>query len=465
MKDEGLQLENSKLRKGSLNIIETIALSAAIMAPSANTSITVPLVIGISGFSVGITFIFAILLTILLSIAIVKFNRHSPSAGSLYTFTKIGLGKQTGFVSGWSLFLTYFLFALGCSAALGSYMSGVFELMGIHINWLIFSLAFLAIAWLLAYRNINLSTRVMLLLEGVSITLILILVAVIFAQVGQSTGISTAPLAFNQNSLASMARGTVMALVAFAGFEGTSCLGEESRNPKKSIPVTITGTVIFIGLFLMISGYSQVIGFGANQDGITALISSLNPLNDLAVKYISPAYALVVTLGISLSLFSCVIGCVCASSRILFSMSRDGIIHKNLSRTHKKFSTPHIAVSLVMIIMIAIQIIYLAITGQDSGSLFLAAFSIASLAVLVAYLLTTLSGVVYFRRIKAWKVRHLILPLIAAAVLVFALACNIYPVPAFPSNLYPYIILVCILIGLGFSKLTKHPGSLQADEG
>ena len=458
-------MENNKLKKESLNIVETIALSAAIMAPSANTSITVPLVIGIAGYSVGITFIFAIFLTILLSIAIIKFNRYFPSAGSLYTFTEKGLGKKAGFVSGWTLFLTYFLFALGSSAALGSYVSGVFALIGIHIGWLIISLVFLAIAWLLAYRDITLSTRVMLLLEGISITLILVLVAVIFVRVGHSTGISTAPLKFNANSLSSMARGTVMALVAFAGFEGTSCLGEETRNPKKNIPVTIIGTVVFIGFFLMVSGYSQVIGFGVNKDGITALVTSLNPLNDLAAKYVSPAYALLITLGISMSLLSCTIGCVCASSRILFSMSRDEIIHKSLSKVHSKYSTPHVAVSAVMIITMAVQLVYFILTRQDSGALFGAAFTIASLAVLVAYFLTTLSGVVYFYRMKIWKAQNLILPLLAIIVLLISLVCNIYPIPSFPSNLYPYIILAWILIGLVFSALTKHPVNLQAADG
>lgn len=454
-------MENNKLKKGSLNVVETIAISAAIMAPSANTSITVPLVIGTSGASIGITFIFAIILAFLLSIAIIKFNKHSPSAGSLYTFTREGLGSKPGFISGWTLFLTYFLFALGCSAALGSYISGVLEMFGIHINWLILSLLFLAIAWLLAYRNINFSTRVMLLLEGVSIALVLVLVAVIFTQVGSSTGISTAPLAFNENSLSSMARGTVLALVAFAGFEGTSCLGEETKNPKKNIPLTIISTIVFIGFFLMISGYSQVIGFGTNQEGIAALVGSLNPLNELATKYISPAYALIVTLGISLSLLSCIIGCVCASSRILFSMSRDGIIHKGLSKIHHKFSTPQIAVCAVMVILIAVQVVYFIITQQDSSALFIAAFSIASLAILVAYLLTTISGVVYFYRMKIWKLHNLILPLIAVITLIFALACNIYPIPPFPSNLYPYIMLGCILIGVVFSALTKHPADLQ----
>jgi amino acid transporter len=83
-----------------------------------------------------------------------------------------------------------------------------------------------------------------------------------------------------------------------------------------------------IGSIFLISGYSQVIGFGVNAKGISALIASPDPFGDLAKMFISSKYALLVTLGISMSLFSCAIGCVCASSRILFSISRDGLLQK-----------------------------------------------------------------------------------------------------------------------------------------
>ncbi|WP_369705042.1 hypothetical protein [Clostridium moutaii] len=122
-------------------------------------------------------------------------------------------------------------------------------------------------------------------------------------------------------------------------------------------------------------------------------------------------------------------------------------------------------VSAVMIILMAIQLIYFISTGQNSSVLFGAAFTAASLAVLVAYFLITLSGVVYFYRTKIWKVQNLILPLLAIIVLLISLVCSIYPIPSYPSNIYPYIILVWILIGLVFAALTKHPISVQAADG
>jgi amino acid transporter len=449
-------MENNKLKKGSLNIVETIALSAAIMAPSASMALTMPLIIGISNYSIGIIFVFAMILTVFISISIIRFNKHLPSAGSLYAFTKVAVGKKLGFVSGWTLFFTYFLLALGSAAAFGSYISGMLELFGIHIGWLPISLVFSAVVWLLAFRNIKLSTHVMLVLEGLSIALILVLDVVIFIKVGLSKGVSTAPLLLNGNGISTMARGTVMAMLCFAGFEGTSCLGEETKNPKKNIPVVIIGTIVLIGSIFLISGYSQVIGFGVNAKGISALVSSPDPFGDLAKMFISSKYALLVTLGISMSLFSCAIGCVCASSRILFSISRDGLLQKKLSKVHREFDTPHIAVSSIMIFLLVIQLIYFIFTRTGSSMLFNTAFITASLSILVAYLLTSLSGIIYFTKMKIWKAPNLVMPILAILVLLFAFFCNIYPAPPFPFNVLPYVVLAWIIIGFVISALTKH---------
>ncbi|MCL2883252.1 MAG: APC family permease [Coriobacteriia bacterium] len=454
------------LKKGSLNLLETIALSAAIMAPSANTAISVPLVITVAGSSVSLAFVFAIILALCLSFAILKFNRFFPSCGSLYTFTEKGLGKTAGFASGWMLAFTYLLFALGSSAAFGLYVSILLSEIGLNISWIIISLVFLAVVWVLAYRNINLSMRVMLVLEGISITLVLILVVVIFVTVGQQgQGIPLAPLQTNGNSWSVMAQGVALALVAFAGFEGASCLGEEAKNPKKNIPMTILGTVIFLGIFLMVTGYGQVIGFHLDMNAFYDAIA--DPLGTLAGMYISQTYATLVTLGIALSLLSCTIGCACAASRVFLGMSRDGLLHRRIAATHPKHHTPHIAVIVSMSLLVVVEAIYFFFnTGTDSTGLFLAAFGTAALSVVIAYLLTTLSGVVYFLRERLWRFWQIIIPVIAMAALVLVFVANIFPAPAFPGNLYPYLALVWLVIGfivMFFSRRSNkaHPAELS----
>lgn len=451
MVDGGHIMESTKL-KNNVNIVQAIGLSVSIMAPTASMALNVSLVTSISGCSVSIIFIIAMIITFFISTSIIKFNQYFSSAGSLYTFTEKALGKKAGFISGWCIFLAYFMFSVGCSAAFGSYLSRILSNFGILVNWLPITMFFCIITWITAYRDIKFSTKIILVLETISIFLILVLCTAIFIKVkGSKNGISLAPLKINNNSLSSFTGGIVFALLCFAGFESSSSLGEEMENPKKYIPIVIAGTIGVIGIFFFICSYSQVIGFGANPDGIKSLSNSLSPLSDLSMKYISKNFDLFLTLGIAVALFSCTIGNTCAGARILYSISRDGEIHKSLSKLHPKYDSPYIAVSIMMIVSLIIQVSFFKINGIK---LYEYTANIAILVILIAYIITCIAGIIYFTKNKIWKLKNLIIQFIAIVALAITLYVYIYPVPSFPGNIFPYIVLGWIAVGLIISHNT-----------
>jgi amino acid transporter len=451
------------LKKDSLSLVETIALSAAVMGPSVSMALNVSLITGLVNYSVTLIFLISVAITFCVSAAIIKFNKMFSTSGSLYKFTEYGLGKKIALVSGWALFLAYFTLVVGVSGALGSYVSSLLGMAHIHIHWLPISLFLSLIMWVLAYCDIKLSTRVMLALEGVSISLVLILAFVIFFKVGFH-GMSIKPLEFGTNSFSVIGQGVVMGLLSFAGFECTSALGEETKNPTKLIPRVIIGTISGVAIFFLISSYSQVIGFGATPSGIKALSTSAMPLGDLATKYISSKYAFLVDLALTMSLFSCVIGCVCTGARILFSISRDGNIHKGLSKVHPKFKTPHISVITTMIAALLIQMIFYVLTRGDGNLLYTYNAYVTALSMLVAYMFVNASGIVYFYKNKHWKVYQLIIPIVSIIAMLYAAYSNIYPIPPYPMNFAPYITVGFIIIMLILSGITKHEGVSQNEE-
>jgi amino acid transporter len=444
-----------KLKKDSLSLVETVALSAAVMAPSVSMALNVSLITGLAGYSVTIIFLISVVITFCVSAVIIKFNQMFSTSGSLYKFTEYGLGKKVSLVSGWALFLAYFTLVTGVSGALGAYLSDLLGMFGIHVNWLLISLFLSIVMWVLAYRDMNVSTRVMLALEGVSISLILILAGVIFFKVGFH-GMSWAPLGFGTNNFSAVAQGIVMGLLSFAGFECASALGEETRNPKKMIPLVILGTITGIAIFFLISSYSQVIGYGITPDGIKALSNSSMPLSDLAKKFVSKQYAFLVDLAVTMSLFSCVIGCVCTGARILLSMSRDGNLHKSLSNIHVRFKTPHISVNAMMIASLFIQILFYILTKGDGKDLYNYNAYVTALSMLVAYMFVNASGIAYFYKNKIWKTYHLIIPIVAIVAMLYTAYSNVYPVPPYPMNLAPYITVGFIIVMLIVSLITKH---------
>ncbi|MEY8001342.1 APC family permease [Clostridium sp. Mt-5] len=450
-------MERSNLKKDNLSMLETIAMSVAIVAPTASMSLNVPLMTQTAGFSSPFIFFVSMIVVGFVSYSIIKFNQYFSSAGSLYTFTKKSLGKKMGFTSGWTLLLAYMMLVAGCTAGLGTFCSSLLNVFGIHIAWLPLSLIFSIVMIFVGITDAKISTRIMLIMEGISIMLILILSVVIIYKVATTTGLSSVPFKTNGNKMSSIASTSVLAFLAFIGFESASSLGEETKNPKKYIPIAIISAVFVTGSFYLLSSYSQVVGFGISSEGLKELSASSLPLTYLADKFISKTYGTFLILSAVLSFFSCSLGAACAGARMLFSMGRDGIMHRSMKKLHHKYSTPYVALILIIVVSMVIQV---SMFYKEGTEVFEYCATIGSLAILVSYLFTSIGSIVYFTRNKIWSKVHLAMPVLSILVLMYVLVANICPIPQFPNNLFPYIVLGWIALGF----ILEHKFKQHVDE-
>jgi amino acid transporter len=438
---------SNQLKKNQLSYVEAMAISVAIMAPTAAMALNTSLTASIAGVSVPLTFLVAMITIGLVSVTFIQFNRQFSHSGSVYQFTGISLGPKLGFLSGWTLFLTYMAFTIASIAEVGLFAESFFSLLNIHISWFPVALVSAILIWLLGFSDVKVGTRALLILEGISILFILILVFVIFKDADFQTGSFVKPFSLGSNNVSSLALATVFAFLSFAGFEGASSLGEETKNPKRAIPIAIFSAVFLTGVFYVIVSYAQTIGFGIDPKGNEAFAKSTAPLADLANTYMSSGFAATIMFGALLSAFSCALASATAGARMLYSMGRDGFIHKAIGTTHKKFHSPHIALSIIMIISL-ISLFPLNGIGLNGGTIFGYLGTIGVLALLIAYLVTTFGGMRYFVKNKIWQGPILILPILAIIGLGYALYSNVYPIPAAPYNYFPYIVLAWIVIGI-----------------
>ncbi|SMC23269.1 amino acid/polyamine/organocation transporter, APC superfamily (TC 2.A.3) [Clostridium acidisoli DSM 12555] len=450
-----------KLKKDNLNMIETIALSVAIIAPTAAMALNISLMAQTAGYSSPLIFLISTIVVGLVSYTIIKFNHYISSAGSLYSFTKKALGNKMGFTSGWALLLAYVTLGAGTSAGCGAFFSQFLAaVFGVNISWLPLTLIFSIVMIFLGTTDAKISTRLMLTMEGISIILILILSFVVLFKVATTTGLSVVPFKTNGVSVSALASTSVFAFLSFIGFESASSLGEETKNPKKFIPIAIGSAVFVTGLFYLISSYSQVVGFGIDAKGLKAISASSLPLSDLANKYMSKGYGTLLLLSAALSFFSCGLGSACAGARMLFSMSRDGIIPTKLGKVHGKYNTPYVA---LIIIIVASMIMEAALFMKSGTDVFGYYATIGSLAILVSYIFTSIGGMVYFTKRKIWGALNLVVPILSIVALLYVLVANIYPVPEFPNNIFPYIVLGWIAIGFVLSHIFGNNAVSEID--
>ena len=438
-------MTTDKLNKDSLNLLETIALSVAIMGPSASIAVIVGMMASYTNYSVPLVCAVSMLIVGFVCVSMIKLNQYFPSSGSVYFFVEKTLGRRAGFVSGWLIVLAYLMLGVSCAAVASAYLQSILTAFGFKVYWEIIAALILVLVWYFAFKDAKTSTGTMLILELVSLSLILILSIIIIIRAATFTGLSLVPFKFGGNSISSFANAAVFGFLAFSGFEGASSLGEECKNPQKTIPVAITSAVIMIGVFYILVSYAQVLGFGLTPDGMKALTSSQAPLGDLTSKYLSSGFSIAILLCISVSFFSSTLGCVSAGSRILFTMGRDGMLSSVLSKTHTRYNTPFVGINNLIALSAVILMGSFRLPAIHVGGY---AAMIGTLALLLSYIITTAGAIVYFHRNAIWTGVKLIIPIISILALAFIVCANVYPVPEYPMNLFPYFVVAWLVIGV-----------------
>jgi len=428
--------------KRQLGIWEAAALSVAIMAPTAAMALNGSLAASIAGTAVPLAFLGALITIALVSYSFIEFSRRYAHAGSVYSFNGHGLGPRFGFLSGWALLFTYTAFTGASMAEIGAFFQTFLDLLGVKISWIVPAVIGGAILWYLSFRDVKLSTRVTMVIEGVSVLLILILAAIILGR-GGAHGLSLQPFAVGKAGVSAVALASVFAFLSFAGFEGAATLGEETVNPTRQIPRAITMAVFLTGAFYLLISYTQSEGFGLTAQGIKAFASSTAPLGTLAQGYVSTVMAAIIMFGATISAFSSALGTATGGSRILFAMSRDGFGPKPWGESHPRHGTPYRALAVVMIVAFAANFILL---GQLGTSVFGWLGTIGVLSLLLVYLATQVAAMRLFAgRWKAWQYA---IPAVAVVLLLYTLYSNIYPLPSAPFNYFPYVVLAWIVVGV-----------------
>lgn len=436
--------------KRELGLWEAAALSIAIMAPTAAMALNGSLAASIAGTAVPLAFLGALITIALVSYSFIEFSRTYAHAGSVYAFNGRGLGPRFGFLSGWALLMTYVAFTGASMAEVGAFFQTFLGFLGVHVAWIIPAVIAGALLWYLSFRDVRLSARVTMVFEGVSIILILILAVVILGH-GGAHGLSFKPFLVGQAGISAVGLASVFAFLSFAGFEGAATLGEETASPKRAIPRAIIMAVFLTGAFYLLISYTQSEGFGLGASGVRAFAGSTAPLATLAKNYVGSTMAAIIMFGATISAFSSALGTATAGARILFAMGRDGFGPRSLGEAHPRFGSPHRALAVVMAVAFIIDILLLRQLGTN---VFGWLGTIGVLALLLVYLATQIAAIRLFGRIRRWRGWQFAIPSLAIVLLAYTLWSNVFPVPAAPYNVFPYLVLAWLAVGIVIAVLS-----------
>jgi amino acid transporter len=323
-----------------------LAQSVSVVAPSTVPAAVLGLIFARAGNATWLSFLLGILGLVLVSLNINQFARRSASPGSLYSYIAQGLSPTAGVLGGWALLFAYTLTGMSTLsgfALVGNVLLG--QLLGVQLPIvLLFAIGALA-AFVIAFRDIQLSAKTMLVFEGLSLAFVLVLGALIWSNAGFAVGRSQ--LTLEGATASGTLSGVVLVVFAFSGFESATALGDEAKDPLVTIPRSVRQSVILAGVFFILSSYVIVVGF---EHAGSSLATNEAPLDTLAQSIGWGGLGTLIDLGILLSFFSCTLASINSTGRILFSMARHGLIASALGKAHLVNRTPHVAVSVAALV-------------------------------------------------------------------------------------------------------------------
>jgi amino acid transporter len=429
--DQGAPGSPTGLRPRCLSFPETLAQSVANISPTLTPVVIVPLVFASAGAGTWLAYLFAMIGLVLVGANINQFARRSATPGSLYSYVTRGLGMHAGFVTGWCLILAYLLTAMAVLAGTVNYSDLLLHELHLHAPpLLLYGVGTLGV-WLIAYKDIRLSTRVMLVLEVVSMVLILSLGLMVMLK--RHSLVDAAQFDFGNMNFAGLKAGLILAIFSFVGYESATTLGEEAKNPHVSIPRSVLLSALISGTFFMLTAYIAVMGFEGLHG---SLADSTAPFNDLARGIGVEAFGVLISMGAVISLFACALASVNAASRIIFSMSHGGIFTSHVGRAHATNQTPHLAVSLSCVLILALPGVLLA-RRMALLDIFNDLSTIATFGFLVVYVLISIAAPLYLKRLGELNGASVMKSLGAIAFMVPPVIATVYPLPAPPADRFP----------------------------
>ena len=410
---------------------------------------TVPLVFALAGQGAAIAFLISTVGVLLVALNVNQFARMSASPGSLYTYITDHMHPRWGVLAGWALLIAYVGTASAVSAGVTNYANVILrDRFGMQVFPLLLTGFVTVVACYLAYRDVQISARLMLWLQAASVALISGIAIAVIAKHGWRPDMQQ--LTLQGVTPEKLRLGLVLAIFSSVGFESATSLGSEARNPLISIPRAVKWSAILAGVFFFLCAYAEVLAFRGQPQ---SLGQSSAPLHILAQQVgLPPIMGTLTDLGAVVTFFLCFLGCVTAAARVLFLMGRHGALHSLLGEAHEENQTPHRAVLLASIAAFLPAAI-MTLRGMNLFDIYGLIGTLATFGFVTAYILVSAAAPLYLRSQGRLTPQAVVISVLAVLAMSAALLGNLYPVPEAPYSYLPYLYAALLLAGFAWSTI------------
>ena len=374
--------DSARLKAGAVGLVGVLLMAVANAAPITAMSFNVPIAIGYgNGISASAGFLFATIVLTIFAVGFVSMARYITTAGAFYGFITQGLGQLWGMASGLIAAVAYIIFEASLVGGFSYFASEyVLKPAGINVNWMIIAAIGIIVIAVLTYYSVTLAAGVL----GVTLVLEVLLLGALGLSVlfkGGPDGYMFGDIVPPQNAFTSLpedafgtgvaagvaAIGIFFAFWSWVGFETTAVYGEESKNPKRNVPIATMIAVIGLGLFYTFMSWMVVVGNGAAKSvevsaGAAPVDLWLGLVDANLGGFMVLAYKILLVVGS----FACAMAFHNAASRYIFAMGREsasGFLRRSIGSVNAKHGSPATASFVQSGITLVLCILFLLFTN------------------------------------------------------------------------------------------------------
>ncbi|MBT0995559.1 amino acid permease [Cellulomonas sp. DKR-3] len=356
--------------KRTLSALDLVVFGVGVVIGAGIFTLTGRAAHDVAGPAIVLSFVIAAVCCGLAAMCYAEFASSVPVSGSAYTFSYASLGELLAWIIGWDLILEMFLGASVVAQGWSAYLGSLAENLGwsipesIGYGGVVDVPAVLLVLVLggLMTLGIKESMRVNLVLVGLKLFIVLF---VIFAGIGFISSANYSPfippaqepaaasgltqplvqalLGFEPTTfgVGGIVAGAALVFFAYIGFDVVATTAEETRNPKRDLPIGIIGslvicTVLYCAVAVVVTGMVPY--------------DELDPEAALANAFAvhgAEGMATIISAGAVAGLTTVVLTLMIGASRVMFAMSRDHLLPAGLAKVHPRFRTPWVITAIV----------------------------------------------------------------------------------------------------------------------
>ncbi|MFH8410816.1 amino acid permease [Streptomyces sp. NPDC018019] len=297
-----------------------------------------------SGPAVLVSFVLAAVTCVFTAFSFAELGGAVPVSGSSYSYAYATLGERAAFLVGWCLLLEYGVSVSAVAVGWGQYLN---ELLNSLVGWQlpaalssppgdggvvnVPAVVVMLLAAVLLVRGIRESARATAAMAVLKLAVLVLFCAIAFTAFEDGNLTPFAP-----EGIAGITSGASVAFFSYIGFDAITTAGEEVKNPRRNVPVAIMICIGVVTVLYCVVALSAIGALSADEVGHRPAALSL-VVNQVTHSAVGGG---VIAFGAVVAIASVVLAVMYGQTRILMSMSRDGLVPRVFERISPRTATP-----------------------------------------------------------------------------------------------------------------------------